>query len=244
MTPAVPRAAVLPLELVRLLGVGAMLLFVWFLFAGPLHWVDLNLGETATLALDTALCLLFFVQHSVMIRRSFRQGMAPILPEPYHAALFAAVSALALLALIVLWQPSSHTVAASQGLARWLLRGVYLLAIAGLAWGVVSLGSFDPFGIRDVRHHLRGTQPRPLPIAARGPYRWVRHPLYLFVLVMIWSGPDLTADRLLFNVLFTGWTIVGTWLEERDLVAEYGETYRDYQRRVPMLLPRGLRPAV
>jgi protein-S-isoprenylcysteine O-methyltransferase Ste14 len=179
-----------------------------------------------------------------MIRRPFRQRLAPLLPEPYHAALFAAASGLALLALIVLWQGSGHTLAAPEGLARWLLRAVYVLALAGLAWGVRSLGAFDPFGIRDVRHHLRGTQPRPEPIAARGPYRWVRHPLYLFVLLMIWSGPDLTADRLLFNILFTGWMIVGTWLEERDLVAEYGEGYREYQRRVPMLIPRGLRPAV
>ena len=54
---------------------------------------------------------------------------------------------------------------------------------------------------------------------------------------MIWSYPDLTADRLLFNVLFTGWIIVGSVLEERDLVENYGEDYRSYQRRVPMLIP-------
>jgi protein-S-isoprenylcysteine O-methyltransferase Ste14 len=54
---------------------------------------------------------------------------------------------------------------------------------------------------------------------------------------MIWSYPDLTADRLLFSVLFTVWIIVGTVLEERDLVADYGEVYRNYQRAVPMLVP-------
>jgi protein-S-isoprenylcysteine O-methyltransferase Ste14 len=227
----------LPLTLVRVLGIGAMLLFVWFLFAGPLPWVDLGLAETATLALDAGLCLAFFLQHSGMIRKSFRQRLSPFLPEPYHGALFATASALALLVLIVLWQASGHTLSSSQGLARWLLRAVSVLALAGFVWGVRALGAFDPFGIRAVRHHLRGTQPRPEPIAARGPYRWVRHPLYLFVLLMIWSCPDLTPDRLLFNVLFTAWMIAGTILEERDLVAEYGDTYRTYQRSVPMLIP-------
>jgi protein-S-isoprenylcysteine O-methyltransferase Ste14 len=73
----------------------------------------------------------------------------------------------------------------------------------------------------------------------RGAYRWVRHPLYFFSLVMIWSFPDLTADRILFNVSWTAWIVVGTYLEERDLAREFGDAYRDYQRRVPMWVPRG-----
>jgi protein-S-isoprenylcysteine O-methyltransferase Ste14 len=70
-----------------------------------------------------------------------------------------------------------------------------------------------------------------------GPYRWVRHPLYLTTLLMICSHPDLTADRLLFNILFTVWILAGTVLEERDLVDAYGDDYREYQRAVPMLIP-------
>ena len=62
-----------------------------------------------------------------------------------------------------------------------------------------------------------------------------------FTLVIIWCSPDVTADRLLFNVLFTAWIVLGTLLEERDLAAEFGETYSDYQRKVPMLIPWKLR---
>jgi protein-S-isoprenylcysteine O-methyltransferase Ste14 len=65
----------------------------------------------------------------------------------------------------------------------------------------------------------------------------VRHPLYFFVLLMIWSYPTLTADRALFNVLWTVWIFTGSVLEERDLVAEFGDRYREYQRNVPMLIP-------
>ena len=56
-------------------------------------------------------------------------------------------------------------------------------------------------------------------------------------LVLLWACPDVTADRLLLNGLFTGWIVVGSRLEERDLVREFGDAYRDYQRKVPMLLP-------
>jgi protein-S-isoprenylcysteine O-methyltransferase Ste14 len=74
-------------------------------------------------------------------------------------------------------------------------------------------------------------------LVVQGAYRWVRHPLYLVVLLLIWSYPVLTIDRLLFNVLWTVWIVVGTVLEERDLTTNFGNDYRDYQRNVPMLLP-------
>ena len=65
----------------------------------------------------------------------------------------------------------------------------------------------------------------------------MRHPLYSLLLVLLWTCPDVTADRLLLNGLFTAWIVVGALLEERDLVREFGESYREYQRRVPMLVP-------
>ena len=88
----------------------------------------------------------------------------------------------------------------------------------------------------------RNLTPYPAPLedgemVEHGAYRWVRHPLYLAFLMLIWSYPTLTPDRLLLNVLWTAWVVVGTMWEERDLVAEFGDTYRYYQRRVPMLIP-------
>ena len=54
---------------------------------------------------------------------------------------------------------------------------------------------------------------------------------------MIWTPVSLSTDRLLFNVLWTIWILVGTRLEERDLVASFGDAYRNYRLRVPMLIP-------
>ena len=65
----------------------------------------------------------------------------------------------------------------------------------------------------------------------------VRHPLYLFSILMIWSCPDLTTDRLLFNFLWTVWIVIGAFLEERDLVTEFGDLYLEYRKRVPMFIP-------
>ncbi|MHB8204376.1 MAG: methyltransferase family protein, partial [Desulfomonilaceae bacterium] len=97
--------------------------------------------------------------------------------------------------------------------------------------------SLDTFGTERMRRNVEGKTTKPTRLLIRGPYRWIRHPLYLFCIVMIWSCPDLTADRLLFNVLWTFWIIVGIILEERDLVSQFGSSYLDYRKNVPMLIP-------
>jgi protein-S-isoprenylcysteine O-methyltransferase Ste14 len=219
------------------LGGGTLMLFMLFLYIGSLKMVNLGIDGTTTLWLNTSLCLAFFIQHSVMIRKSFRQWLSRFIPEEYDSAFFAIVAGVFLLVLIVFWQESAYTIASAQGIWFWLLRGVFLLSIAGFAWSWWALGVFDPFGILPIVDHLRGRERPPISFTARGPYRWVRHPLYILMLLMIWSYPNLTADRLLFNLLCTIWMIIGTVLEERDLVATFGKEYRDYQNKVPMLIP-------
>jgi protein-S-isoprenylcysteine O-methyltransferase Ste14 len=63
------------------------------------------------------------------------------------------------------------------------------------------------------------------------------------MLVLFWSCPELTTDRLLFNIVWTIWVVGATVLEERDLTEDFGDAYRDYQAKVPMLLPRKIRPS-
>ena len=47
----------------------------------------------------------------------------------------------------------------------------------------------------------------------------------------------MMADGLLLSILWSGWIVAGTVLEERDLVADFGDVYRTYQQQVPMLVP-------
>ncbi len=226
-----------------LVGWASLILTMIFIYWGPLHLVSLRLGETSVLLLNTLLSLGFFVQHSGMVRRSFRHCSRQFIKEKYQGALYTISSGVLLILIVVCWQQSCYVLASVQGGLRWLLRGAFYLSLSGILWALWSLGKFDAFGLDPLRNPARGETAAQSRLLVRGPYRWVRHPLYFFCLLMIWSFPDLTADRLLFNILWTAWIVFGSVLEERDLVNSFGEEYRQYQRQVPMLFPTRIRPA-
>ena len=219
------------------LGGGSLLLFVAFLIAGPFTIIRLDASEGQMLTLNGLLCMSFFVQHSGMIRPRFRTRLSLVIPHHFHPAMYSIASGIFLFIVLLFWQTSQTVLFRIQGPLQVLPRAVSLLAIAGFIGGTRALKTFDPFGRVPILIHLRGKQLRPPNFVLRGPYRWVRHPLYFFMLVLIWSTPSLTSDRLLFNVLWTFWVVMGSYLEEKDIVAEFGESYRDYQKVVPMLLP-------
>jgi hypothetical protein len=229
--------------LAYVLGGSSLVMFGAFCYAGSLHLVELGFNESGILFFDCFLSLAFFLQHSGMIRKPFRRFLSRFIPEAYVSAFYAISSGIVLFAVVIFWQESSSTVATAKGALRLLLRAIFAASIVGFYYGTKVLGFFDPYGIRAIKYHLRGKKPKEMPLTISGPYRFVRHPLYFFVLLMIWSNPYLTLDRLLFNVLWTAWIYIGAFLEERDLVANFGEAYREYKRKVPMLIPWRIHPS-
>lgn len=230
------------LIITAVIGQASMIGLGVFLFNGSFHLVDLGMDEHTGLWFDAGLCLLFFIQHSLMVRTSYRRWLSRFVRNEFHSALYTIASGLVLLVIIIYWQESAHKLMEATGVFYWWLRGCFFLSIVGFVWGNKALGSFDSFGLNSILSYIRGTEPRQLDFAARGPYRWVRHPLYFCSLLMIWSSPIVTSDRLLFNLLFTIWMMIGMVMEEKDLVKSFGNSYLDYQKRVPMLIPRYLCP--
>jgi protein-S-isoprenylcysteine O-methyltransferase Ste14 len=230
-------AAYSAIVLANVIGGLSLLLFGAFLVAGPFTILHFDVSAAQGLLWDGLLSMLFFIQHSGTVRRSFRAWLSSALPPHYYPAVYAIASGTVLAIVVLLWQTSPTVLFAIQGPFQWLLRAISMLAIAGSMWGIRALRTFDAFGQDSITSRLRGKQQQAPRFVVRGPYCWIRHPLYFFMLVLIWSTPYVTSDRLLFNVLWSCWIVVGSTLEERDLVAEFGETYRRYQKAVPMLLP-------
>lgn len=219
------------------LGSSSLLLMGLFLFIGSFQLINFEMGAAAALGLDLALCLAFFFQHSCMVRQPFRQFLKHFMPLHYHGAFYTLASGGTLMVLLIFWQDSGIVLLNFEGGLYWLIKFIFISGVAGFIWGVRALKSFDAFGIRPIMARHENRPERAVPLSIRGPYRWVRHPLYFCALVLVWFCPVITADRMLFNIICTLWVVVGTKLEERDLVSEFGSTYQEYQRKVPMLIP-------
>lgn len=190
------------------------------------------------LLVDAALLGVFGIQHSVMARKGFKNWWTQFVPKPIERSTYVLFSSLCLIALFYLWQPIGGTI--------WTVTnptGIAILyALFALGWLLVLvttflINHFDLFGLRQVWLYLRGRDYTHLKFATPGPYKYVRHPLYVGWLLAFWSTPMMTVTHLVFALITTMYILVAIQFEERDLVDIHGKTYVDYRHQVPMLVP-------
>lgn len=94
------------------------------------------------------------------------------------------------------------------------------------------------FGLRQVWLQLIGKPYTSLKFVTPGPYRLVRHPLYVGWLFVFWATPTMTVTHLFFALVTTAYILIAIQFEERDLITFHGDDYRNYRKHVPMLIPR------
>jgi protein-S-isoprenylcysteine O-methyltransferase Ste14 len=199
-------------------------------------------GETAplltTLVIDLALLSLFAIQHSVMARPQFKNWWTRFISRAVERSTYVLAATLALALLMWQWRPLPSVV--------WQVSDANaagaLYALEALGWVIVLtstflINHFELFGVHQVINNL-ADRPMDAP-QFRTPlfYNFVRHPLYLGFIIAFWAAPTMTTGRLLFAAVTTAYIFVGIALEERDLVAVFGDEYRRYRERVSMILP-------
>lgn len=107
----------------------------------------LDLSAAGALGFNAVLSLIFFVQHSVMIRRSVRDRIAAVIPDRYDLAFYAIVSGVVLAVVSVLSQRiEAPPVWVLHGFARLVVMAAAASALALVVWMIVALRTFDPCG--------------------------------------------------------------------------------------------------
>jgi protein-S-isoprenylcysteine O-methyltransferase Ste14 len=189
-------------------------------------------------AIDVALLTLFAAQHSIMARKWFKDRWTRIVPKPIERSTYVLFSSLALILLFWQWRPMGGVVwSVEDPAARIVLRALF-----GFGWALVLVSTFlinhfDLFGLRQVWLYLLGRPYSALKFGTPGPYRMVRHPLYVGWLFAFWMTPTMTLAHLLFAIATTGYILLAIQWEERDLAREHAASYEEYRRSVPMLVP-------
>ncbi|HUO93784.1 MAG TPA: isoprenylcysteine carboxylmethyltransferase family protein [Rhizomicrobium sp.] len=190
------------------------------------------------LIIDLVLMSVFAIQHSVMARRGFKEWWTKFVPKSVERSTYVLFASLALALLLWQWRPIP--------MVLWRIADPRMaMAMTGLSlfgWLIVLtstflINHFELFGLHQVANNLTG---RDMPTQRfRTPlyYKFVRHPIYLGFVIAFWATPMMTLGHFLFAAVTTGYIIIGILLEERDLIDAFGDEYRNYRSRVPMLLP-------
>ena len=212
--------------------------FVWGLVVPKTIDTGVPVRAGVALAIDLLLMSLFAIQHSVMARKPFKRWWTQYIPKSVERSTYVLLSSLTLLLLFWQWRPMPAIV--------WHVEepdiAAAITALSYLGWVIVFtstflINHFELFGLHQVVNNLAG---RDMPAPTfRTPlyYKLVRHPLYLGFIIAFWAAPTMSVGHLLFAAVTTAYIFVGIMLEERDLIDLFGDEYRNYRRRVSMLVP-------
>jgi len=209
-------------------------------------WVPKAINDGAAVPMGEALLvnasilMLFAVQHTIMARPGFKAWWTRIVPAAVERSTFVLATCMILGLLFWQWRPLPF-----DGVLWTVTNPIAVNAlwtVCALGWGLVLYATFlidhfDLFGLRQVVLHFRGKPYTDPKFQEKSMYRLVRHPLLLGFAIAFWATPVMTWSHLLFAAMTTLYMLVGIEFEERDLLAAHGDSYREYRRRVPMLLP-------
>ena len=204
------------------------------------HGIAASIGEAVVVNL--ILLGLFAVQHSAMARPAFKRMWTRVVPRPIERSTYVLMSSLLLGLLYWQWRTMPQVI-----WHVWAPAGRYvLLTLFWAGWALVLVSTFminhfDLFGLRQVYLAWSGEPYRDLAFRSTLFYRVVRHPIMVGFIVAFWATPTMTAGHLMFSLATTGYILIAVQLEEHDLVAGLGDSYRRYRDDVPMMIP-GLHP--
>lgn len=188
---------------------------------------------------NVGMLLAFAIQHSIMARDWFKSRWVKVIHPAMERSAFVLATGIALIPLLVFWQSFGAPIwSVTSPVLQHLIRGLGVVGWAYLFLASFAIHHFELFGLQQVWGAFTEMAPARVAFRERWMYRFDRHPIMTGVLVGIWATPELTQDRLLFNVVCSLYIAIGVHFEERALRRQWGEVYDSYSRRVWSIVPR------
>ncbi len=217
-------------------GAGTQLLFLWTVIQ---LFQFLRYGgapsRTFSPLLDAVLAATFVVPHSILLLPKTQRSLRTYIPSGWLGCLHCTVSCLTLLLMFTFWSGSSRTIwsfdHASIG-EPLMLFGFYSSWIA-LFYSLYLTGLGYQTGLTQWWYWLKKVKPPRREFTTKGAYLWLRHPVYLSFLGLIWFTPKMSLDHAIMTSVWTIYIYIGSVLKDKRLLHYIGTPYQTYAEKVP-----------
>ena len=210
---------------------------VWYLFFFLRDGVSSNSGGrliAESLSIDLLLALQYAVIHSLLLHPRTRKRLSRWISRPFYGSFYCNVTCATLLFAIAYWQPVGGVLYDARSTTAGLaVQACFYGSWAALFYSLHLSGLGYQTGLTPWWYWLRRLPQPKRTFEERGAYRLFRHPIYLSFLGLIWFTPLMTIDHALLTAVWTVYIFLGSHLKDERLAFYLGDSYREYQSRVP-----------
>jgi hypothetical protein len=181
-------------------------------------------GGWRPLAYDATLFSVFALHHSALARPAFQAALLRVVPDRLLRSVYVWKASLLLILVCLLWRPIGGELSRAAGPRAYVHA---IVQLSGLSLIVLSVRAIDALELAGIRRRAGNEA-----LQVTGPYRLVRHPLYLGWMLIVFGAAHMTGDRLAFAVISSLYLIIAIPWEERSLEQTFGDAYRRYKSEV------------
>lgn len=218
-------------------GVMTQLVFLWtvvqlFLF---LRYGGSQPSNTAGLWVDLAFAIAFAVPHSLLLVPSIQQRIKKSLPAGLLGCVHCLVTCTSLLVMFHYWGVSRVVLWELHGGWQTLVLVGFYGSWVGLFYSLYLTGLGYQTGLTQWWYWLIRENPPRREFVVKGAYRWMRHPVYMSFLGLIWFTPHMSLDHAILTGVWTAYIYAGSYFKDRRLIRFIGQPYLEYAARIPGL---------
>jgi protein-S-isoprenylcysteine O-methyltransferase Ste14 len=227
-------------EAVRAFAWGGAVLFVaalvYFVFSYSVTFGENAAAEAGpgAIVFNVALFSAFALHHSIFAREPVRAFVRRAVSAGLERSVYVWIASLMLIGVCYAWRPVAGVAWQIPAPWTWAAIAVQLAGVWLTLRGAAVIDVFDLAGVRQAASSKSRSEFR-----TDGPYGWVRHPIYLGWVLIVFGVGTMTMTRLVFAAVSSLYILIAIPLEERTIRALSGGAYDEYMTRVPWkLIPR------
>ncbi len=214
-------------------GIGTQAFFA-FTVVGLFSFLRYGVADSAQpwLLTDSLLALQFAIPHSIILHPKTRKFLRPWISPEYHGLFFCFCTCISLQLMFAFWQDSPVLIWDFKGVAADLMLVGFYGSWVALLYSISLTGFGYQTGWTQWLHWYRGEKMPRRDFVTRSVYQWLRHPVYLGFLGLIWFTPTMSADRAVLTGIWTVYVGVGSVLKDQRLLFYLGDSYASYMQKV------------